>query len=212
MQILTMPGALELRIAELLTARLCHELVGPITAVGNGIELLSEEGGEFAEDALALAAESARRATARLQFYRFAYGFGGEAETAGPPPFELAARYFDATSIACDYRLGVRAMPLARQKLGCNLLLIGAAALVRGGRLILDTEGTGLQLDAMGAAVSLAPELATALRLETPPQNLSPRSVQGYFTGLLARAEGWRLAGGETEPGRLCLRTERAAD
>jgi histidine phosphotransferase ChpT len=200
-----MTGSPDLRIASLLTARLCHELTGPITAIGNGIEVLSEEGGDLAAEALDLAAGSARRATARLRFYRFAYGFGGEAATTGPPPFELAAGYFEATSTICDYRDGVRGLPPARQRLACNLLLIGAAALVRGGRLVLAADGAGLRLDAAGAAVSLAPEHLAALRLETALEDLSPRHVQGYFTGLLARAEGWRLLGAEVGPGRLGL-------
>jgi histidine phosphotransferase ChpT len=204
-----MPGLPDLRIAFLLTARLCHELTGPIAAMGNGIEVLSDEDGELAAEALGLVAESARRATARLRFYRFAYGFGGEGQTAGPPPFELAASYFEETPTICDYRSGVRAMPLGQQRLGCNLLLVGAAALVRGGRLGLDAEGAGLRLDATGEAVSLAPEHFAALRLETPLEDLSPRNVQGFFIGLLARAEGWGLLGAEFKPGRLCLRVGR---
>jgi histidine phosphotransferase ChpT len=208
-QILTMTGSPDLRMAFLLTARLCHELTGPITAIGNGIEVLSEEGGELAAEALDLAAESARRATVRLRFYRFAYGFDGEAATAGPRPFDLAAGYFAATSTICDYREEVRDLPPAQQRLGCNLLLIGAAALVRGGRLVLAAQGAGLRLDANGATVSLAPEHLAALRLETALEDLSPRNVQGYFTGLLARAEGWRLLGAEIGPGRLGLSVGR---
>lgn len=194
-----------LRVAELLAARLCHELISPISAVGNGIELFVEEGGDIAEDALSIAAESARRAAARLQFYRFAYGFSGEAETAGPPPFELAARYFEASAVTCDYREDVRCLPLRRQKLACNLLLVGAMTLLRGGRLILDTERGGLRLDITGGPVSLAGELDAALRLATLPQDLTPRTVQGYLVGLLARAEGWQVGSLQTGPGQLRL-------
>jgi histidine phosphotransferase ChpT len=206
---LTMTGLPDLRIMFLVAARLCHELSGPIAALGNGIELLSEEDGEVPADALGLVAESARRATARLRFYRFAYGFGGDAQSAGSPPFELAGGYFTATSTLCDYRAGVRDLSLAQQQLGCNLLLIGAAALIRGGRVSLDAERTGLRLDATGGAVSLAPEQLAALRLETPLSGLAPQTVQSYFTGLLARAEGWRAVGAEIGPGRLCLRVGR---
>ena len=205
-QILTMSGFPDLRIVFLLAAHLCHELTGPIAALGNGIEVLSDEDDEFAAEALGIVAESARRATARLRFYRFAYGFGGDAQSAGPPPFELAGGYFTATSTLCDYRAGVRGLSLAQQRLGCNLLLIGATALIRGGRVSLDAEGSGLRLDATGEAVSLAPEQLAALYLETPLGGLSPQNVQGYFTGLLARAEGWRTVGAEIEPGQVCLR------
>lgn len=200
-----MNGSLDMRVLELLTARLCHELIGPITAVGNGAELLSEDGPDFAPDALQLVADSARRAANRLQFYRFAYGFGGRSAAAGLLPFELAARFFEATRIACDYRDGIRALPLDRQKLGCNLLLVGAEALARGGRLTLDAGPTGLQLEAAGDSAALASDVDAALLLETPAAALTSRTVQAYFAGLLARALGWRLTAAAAGRGRVRL-------
>jgi histidine phosphotransferase ChpT len=104
-----MTGTVDMRVLELLTARLCHELSGPITAINNGVELLAEEdpdpglwpGASFIRDAVALVSQSARCAGSRLQFYRFAYGFG-QGAMAGPPPHELAIGFFDASRIACD--------------------------------------------------------------------------------------------------------------
>ncbi len=203
MAALTMYGALDMRVLELLTARLCHELSGPIAAVGNGVELLADGDADFAGEALALVAHSARRAVNRLQFYRFAYGFGGDA-AAGPPPYELAAKFFDGLPIACDYAESVRALPLDRQKLGCNLLVVGAEALVRGGRLALDVTCAGIQLDGFGEIVLLPPEQVAALRFEPSAAALTTRTVSAYFAGLLARACGWRLAAA-TEPGRIRL-------
>lgn len=196
---------LEMRILELLTARLCHELSGPIAAVGNGVELLGEDDPDFARDALTLVADSARRAANRLQFYRFAYGFSGDRATTGPAPLDLVAKFFEGTPIRCDYAESVRALPLDQQKLGCNLLLVGADTLSRGGYLALDATLTGLQLEVVGRAASLVPEQGAALRLEMPVQALSLRTVNAYFAGLLARAGGWRLVGAEAVPGRFRL-------
>ena len=72
-----MVHTLDLRIFELLTARLCHDLVGPVGAAGNGAELLRELGAEEAGDAVELIAESASKAADRLRFYRVAYGLAG---------------------------------------------------------------------------------------------------------------------------------------
>ncbi|HTH96615.1 MAG TPA: hypothetical protein VL574_04310, partial [Stellaceae bacterium] len=66
-------GLAEARVAEVLVARLCHELINPLGAVVNGIEIL-EDDPSFAPDAAQLIAASARQASARLQFYRLAYG------------------------------------------------------------------------------------------------------------------------------------------
>jgi histidine phosphotransferase ChpT len=201
-----MDSTADLRMTGLLAARLCHELIGPITAVGNGVELLLDQDLDLAQQALALA-DSARRTSSRLQFYRFAYGFGGEGKAPGPPPCELAANYFATTKITCHYREDARSLAHARQKLGCNLLLIGSEALARGGTLTLDGAGSGIELEVAGEAVHLAPEQRAALALATPIEALTPRIVQAYFTGLLAQAQGLRLFVGTAAPGRLHIRS-----
>ena len=101
-------GTIDLRVLELLSAHLCHELSGPIAAISNGVELLAEEdpglgsspNSAFLHDAVALVSESARRARFRLQFYRFAYGFSSGSAIAGPAPHEVAISFFAAASSA----------------------------------------------------------------------------------------------------------------
>src|SRR3546814_21091256 len=65
------------RVAELLASRLCHDLVGPIGAVGNGLELLGDEEFGMADDAMKLTTSSARQASHIMQFCRLAYGMAG---------------------------------------------------------------------------------------------------------------------------------------
>jgi histidine phosphotransferase ChpT len=193
-------GPLDLRLLELLTARLCHDLIGPIAAISNGVELLVDEpvlaGGhadqDFVHDAIALVGDSASRAATRLQFYRFAYGFGGESMV-GSPPNELASRFFERTRITCDYGESIRALPLDWQRLACNLLLTGAEVLSRGGSLVLAVAPDGLDLEATGEFTALSPETSAALLLALPVAALTSRSVQAYFTGLLAETLGCRL-------------------
>jgi histidine phosphotransferase ChpT len=124
---------IEMRILELLTTRLCHELAGPVAAINNGIELLDEDleagtppGSGFVRNAVALVSDSAHRARNRLQFYRFAYGFSRLGASIGPAPHELAGALFSARSIAFDYPESARTMPTHWQKLACNLLPVGA--------------------------------------------------------------------------------------
>ena len=194
-------GHLDLRVLELLTARLCHELIGPITAINNGVELLAEEPFlargqadlDFMRDAIALVGDSASRAASRLQFYRFAYGYGHDGSMVGSPPNELASRFFEKTRIACDYGESVRALPLDWQRLACNLLLAGAEALSRGGSLVLAVACDGLHLEATGEFAALPPETSAALSPATPVAELTSRSVQAYFTGFLAETLGCRL-------------------
>jgi histidine phosphotransferase ChpT len=207
-----MTGTLAMHVLELLTARLCHELIGPIAAVNNGVEILAEENADFASDAVQLVGDSARRAGARLQFYRFAYGFTPHRGLSGPPPHALAQDYFTATRIACEYDEGARALPLEWQKLGCNLLLIGAEALPRGGNLRLHAGPSGPELAVSGGAAALMPEVEAAVALSCPVTELSARTVQGYFTGLLARDLGCRLVTLPAEPEGFRLAVAASGD
>jgi histidine phosphotransferase ChpT len=187
-----MTGGLDMRILELLMARLCHDLAGPIAAVGHGAEVLADDENIMGE-AVRLVADAATRAAHRLRFYRFAYGFGGDRTATVGAPAELAVHFFEATTISCDYAAAARRLPLAWQKLACNLLLVGVDLLPRGGRLAVDGSSRGLVLDAAGAAVALAPELTAALTLALPTTALTPATVQAYFAGLLAGMLGCRL-------------------
>jgi histidine phosphotransferase ChpT len=210
---------LDLRVLELLTARLCHELSGPIAAINNGVELLADEpvfaeGGadrDFVHDALALVGESAARAASRLQFYRFAYGYTHGGSIVGSLPDELAKRFFEKTRIVCEYGESIRVLPLAWQRLACNLLLTGAEVLSRGGNLVLAAAGDSLDLEATGEFAALSPETSAALLLATPVAALTSRSVQPYFTGLLADMLGCRLVRTE-ELRRLRLTAITLAD
>jgi histidine phosphotransferase ChpT len=203
-------GTVDLRVLELLSARLCHELSGPIAAISNGVELLAEEdpglgssvNPAFLHDAVALVSESARRARFRLQFYRFAYGFSSGSTIAGPPPHEIAIGFLETTNIIGDYAEAIRTLAPDWQKLAFNLLSVGADVLPRGGRMVL-TDGP-LGLEAVGEPAVLSAEACQALMLATPIADLTARTVQPYFTGLLAKALERSLIA-TAEPGRVRL-------
>lgn len=93
-----MSAQLPLRVTELLTSRLCHDLVSPVGAINNGLELLSEEIGtqdsDFVRDAMGLAIDSGQKAAALLRFFRIAYGAAGAvAEVAASELRTLAEAY-----------------------------------------------------------------------------------------------------------------------
>jgi len=187
-----MTRAIDLRVVELLSAKLCHDLISPIAAISNGAELLADEEPEFFRDAVSLVGDSARKASKRLQFYRFAYGFSGGG-LAGPPPHQLAAELFEEGAIACDYRAEAQSLPLAQQKLACALLALAGEALPRGGRLCVGVGAGGLEIEGEGEGAGPSPPVRAAMSLAPPPTELTSRTVGGYFAGLLAEALGCRL-------------------
>jgi histidine phosphotransferase ChpT len=206
-----MTQPVDLRVLELLAARLCHDLIGPVAAIGNGVELLAEEDPDFVRDAVALVGESARKANRRLQFYRFAYGFSG-GELTGPAPHQLASALFADSDIACDYRASVRALPLEWQRLACNMLAVASEALSRGGGLVVDAGAVGPELEGVGKGAGPSAQIRDALTLATPLGQLTSRSVGAYFTGLVAAGLGCRIVV-DAQPGsfRLAVAAAEAA-
>ena len=127
-----------MRVLELLNARLCHELISPVGAINNGVELMAEEEADahFQRDAMKLIANSARTAGRRLNFYRFAYG-SGRGSTGKDAALLLGRRQGQA-----DWTDAASALPVEWRRLACNMVVLAAEALPRGGSLQV-TAGRG---------------------------------------------------------------------
>src|SRR6187455_1074307 len=136
------PDALEL--AALLCSRVCHDLISPVGAIVNGLEVLDDnpkpEDRDFALD---LIRKSAKQASAKLQFCRLAFGAAGSAGAQiDLGDAEKVARGFledDKTSIA--WNLPRLYMAKNRVKLLLNMLLIAGQSIPRGGKLVVDPVG-----------------------------------------------------------------------
>jgi histidine phosphotransferase ChpT len=178
---------IDMRVSELLASRLCHDLAGPIAAIGNGAELLDDDDPDFVRQAAALIGDSAGTAAKRLQLFRYVYGFSVGA-IAGPPPHALATDYFAGGAIACDYPEAVRQLDPAWQRLGCGLLIVAGEALPRGGKLALTAEAGAVGIAAIGEGAGPSPEIGDALTLKSPVETLTSRTVGAYFAGLLAQS------------------------
>lgn len=182
---------IDLRVLELISARLCHELVGSVAAVNNGVELLGEDDPDFVKDAVALLGQSARKAGQRLQFYRFAYGSPGGGGVADCR--ELAQGLLEGGKVRCDWPDAAMALPGEWQKLACNMLVLAAEALPRGGTVSvqpLAAPAPGIALTAAGASVNFSDELRAALDAAAPVETLTTRTVHAHLTALLAERLG----------------------
>ncbi len=185
-----------LDLAALLCSRVCHDLISPVGAIVNGLEVLAEDNDEatktFARDVIK---RSAATASAKLQFCRIAFGAAGSAGAQiDLGDAETIARGFledDKTKLA--WNLPRALMPKNRVKLLLNMLLIAGQAIPRGGRLAVDPIGSG---DAMGFKVSaggtyakIPPGVAPLLVGDTV-EGLDAHRIQPFYAGLLARACG----------------------
>ena len=73
-----MPHMIDIRVLELLCSRLCHDLISPVTAINNGMELLEDDSGDMFDDVRGLLTNSASEGSGKRQYYRLAYGGGGD--------------------------------------------------------------------------------------------------------------------------------------
>jgi histidine phosphotransferase ChpT len=203
-----MTGTIEFRVLELINARLCHELVSPVGAINNGVELLDEEDPDFVRDAIQLIGQSARKAGQRLQFYRFAYG-SSAASSGGANGRDLAQGLLEGGKVRCDWSAEATTLPLDWQRLACNMLVLAAETLPRGGTLQvrpLRAGASGIEVVAEGEAVNVGPELRSALDPNAAVDQLTSRTIHAYFTARLAQQLGAAVALVEAEPQRVLFR------
>ncbi|MGH6980782.1 MAG: histidine phosphotransferase family protein, partial [Stellaceae bacterium] len=200
-----MSVTIDMRVMEMLNARLCHELAGPVSAVVNGVELMSEEDPDFVADALRLVGTSARTVSRRLQFYRFAYGTLPGEGAASAIGRDMAQKYFEAGNVHCDWPLEEATRPHAWQRLACVLLVLAAEALPRGGTVAVRGHGLGMAVEADGDTVRLTPEAQAGLRSDLPIENLTARGVHAHLCQLFAADLKLRVAPLKLEPRRMRL-------
>lgn len=195
-----MSETIELRVFHLLCAKLCHDLVSPVGAVGNGVELLRDMGPEDAEDILGLISDSSTKAADRLKFFRVAYGLAADSVRSDAEAKEITKGMMAGHGITLDWPLEAAMMlPIAEPcvKLLLNLLLLAAEALPRGGTLavrLADADGRlRIDVEAAGVGAVLSEETLAGLTDAADVAAMTPRTVQGFFTARYARALGGAL-------------------
>src|SRR6201987_104227 len=187
-------GALDL--AALLCSRVCHDLISPVGAIVNGIEVMEEDKDEETKTfALDLIKRSANQASAKLQFCRLAFGASGSAGAQiDLVDAEKAARgLLDDGKITLLWNLPRALVAKNRVKLLLNMLLVASGAIPRGGSLTADLMGEGYRVTARGLNARLAPATADLLA-GTPAEPVNAHAIQPFYTGLLARACGFGIS------------------
>lgn len=205
-----MTNTIEISLVQLLVSHLCHELVSPVGAINNGVELLEEMvPASGSEEVINLIGQSGRNGAAKLRCYRLAYGLAGA--NAGVPGRE--ARAVATELLASEGRVqlqwpdgavaeeyGPRSVQLV-----LNLVLLAVEFLPRGGVITVSAESLGnaetVTVSAQGAVVKIDPRVAAILqgKAETPDH----RSVHAAFCHRLADVAGLPLGLIELEDGAV---------
>jgi histidine phosphotransferase ChpT len=186
-----------LDLAALLCSRVCHDVISPVGAIVNGLEVMDLEKDEaMREDALRLVRESAGRASSRLQYARLAFGAGGSAGAS----IDLAAAqgvaraYFEEEKAELAWDAQALFLPKNKVKLLLNLLLLAGPSIPRGGTIKVAIEGSELAsamtVTATGPNARIPPHAVELLAGASPTGSIDAHAIQPYYTGLMARAAG----------------------
>ncbi len=186
-------------LASLLCSRLCHDLLSPVGAMNNGLELMADEQDPaMRERCLELLAESARASANKLKFFRLAFGagggFGAEIDTREARG-ALEGLYGAEKRIELGWIVADDRLPKSAVKLLLNLAMIAGDALVRGGRLDVGAERSDEAIEvvirAEGPRVLVDPILRETIVRGAANGTVEPRAAGAWLAhGLAAEAGG----------------------
>ncbi len=191
-----------LELASLMCSRLCHDLLSPVGALLNGLELLADEKDpEMRQRCFELLEQSARASADKLRFFRMAYGAGsgfGETIPLDEPRAVIDALVGGHGRITVNWALGGEAMPKPAVKALLNLAMIGIEALVRGGTLDIAAETrptadgptSEIVVRAGGPRIAFDPTIGHALDGTLPVDALSSKTAPAFMIQQLAAVLG----------------------
>jgi histidine phosphotransferase ChpT len=179
-------------LTALLGSRICHDLISPIGAISNGLELLIMDGSQGGPE-MVLISESVANANARIRFFRVAFGL---AQT------DQRIARSEVQSILTDVTRGGRLQvewtsdtDLARAEVKLAFLLIQCLehAMAYGGRLIVNSQDGRWQIS--GQAEKLRIDTALWELLANPNANppITPALVQFPLAAEELLTRGFRL-------------------
>ncbi len=195
-----------LDLASLLCSRLCHDMLSPVGALSNGLELLADEKDpDMRQRCFELLEQSARISADKLKFFRLAYGAAGgfgERIPVAEARSLIEALLAGNSRIAVNWSVSADALPKSAIKTLLNFAMFGIEALPRGGTLDLAAElrveqigdGTAeLVVRAAGPRIAFDPTIGRALEGSLPEAELSSRTAPAAMLHQLAQAVGGRM-------------------
>ena len=178
-----------IEFASLLCSRLCHDLLSPVGALNNGLELMADETDpEMRARCLELLSDSARTSANKLKFFRLAFGSAGGFGDAVPPHearVAIEGMFATAGRVKVGWLVEEQLLDKLAAKILLNLALIAGDALVRGGQLDIGAETrpgvTEIVVRAEGPKVVLDPDLRAALAGTLPVEGLASRTAAAWM-------------------------------
>ena len=181
-------------LAALLSARICHDLISPIGALGTAIEVLDDEANvEMHEDAMGLVRLSSKQAGAKLRFLRLAFGSGGSRPgVVGMEELKtLTNDMYEGGKASIIWGECADGLEKNTARLLLNLVMLAVQSVPRGGDIVITaTENSGastLSLAATGPKSRLDAAIEKTLAGKAPEDGFDGRTIQPFYAGMIAR-------------------------
>ncbi len=186
----------DIDLAALLCSRVCHDVISPVGAIANGLEVLDDEDDPAMQEiAMDLIRKSARQASTKLQFCRIAFGAAGSAGAhldladAG----EVSRAFFSDDKTSFEWNAPHETREKNQVKLLLNLALMASTSIPRGGQLSVAVNGDAFQVRCSGDAAKVPEKTITFMTDPANAGDMDSRLVQVYYTMRLAQAGGYSL-------------------
>lgn len=184
-------------LSALLCARICHDLISPIGALGTAIEILDDPANlDMHEDAMSLVRTSSRQAAAKLKFLRLAFGAGGSAPGVIPTReiMDLSNAMFADSKPDLVWDLQSDGIDKDQARIVLNLIMLAIQAAPRGGTVTVAQSGSPeapvFTLTSEGNKVRLDEAIDRALAGKAPEDGFDGRSIQPFYASMLTREAG----------------------
>ena len=190
------------KLTALVASRICHDMVEPMSAIIQGLEMIKDGEGKPDPDALSLLDHGVGKAWAKLEFFRFALaGATAEGDSTLEEGHAVATKLYSVLKAELVWSAPEVAMPRPAVRVIVNLLLIANECLPRGGKVEITAEkyGDGGQVIVTATGPRAKLKEATALALRGEDGELSGHTIQPTLTALLAKQGGVAISARESE-------------
>lgn len=200
-----MSDLINMHLLEMLASKICHDLISPIGAVNNGLEILEEMGADAGPEVIELISFSAIQASAKLRAFRLIYGAGGGDSNLTPQDaFTTIQSIISADNkITQDWNAhsdfdAAGDWPRGYCKVLTSVLMLALECLPKGGTLKSSGSEKGFNVIASGGNAGMRATSRQALDVKVPPQNMEPQAVHAVLTTLIADHYGFDMNVQET--------------
>ena len=173
------------KLLELMSARMFHDLAGPVGAISNSLEFLEEDNPVIREKAMELIQSSSYESILRLKFFRQAYGTINDKEFDFHNLFNLISEFVEKTKVKLEWNIQDSLVDSYVAKVLMNLVIISLNGMIQGGILSFEQQEKKIIIKLDGQKIILTQDSKKLLKGEIKDIVLSSANIQLYYTFLM---------------------------